>query len=107
MRTTFRTPQQGEVRFRSLVAPDSESISGVGTLQDASTGGVCFITDKRLLPGAQIELSIGSYDARIEVKGIVMHTRENDQGLTVGVRFDVDDPETEDALQMLAMLEQE
>jgi len=107
MRKTFRALQGGEVRFRSLAASEPESSSGVGTLQDASTGGVCFTTDKRLLPGDRIELSITSGAAKIAVKGTVMHVQGHERGVAVGISFDIDDPETEDALQMLATLEQE
>jgi len=107
MRKTFRAPQRGEVRFRSLVASEAESITGVGMLQNASTGGICFTTDKRLVPGACIELIIDSNCARIVVKGTVMHIQEHEEGFAVGIRFEIDDPETEDALQMLAMLGEE
>ena len=108
MRTTFRASLKGEVRFKTLFPSGSEGISGVGMLQNASTGGLCFTTDMRLSPGARIELYINSNAAGIAVKGTVMHIRECGEGLDVGIRFDIDDPETEDALQMmLAMPEQE
>ena len=107
MRKTIRVPLRGEVRFSSLVAPESENSAGVGTLQDASTGGVCFTTDKRLFPGDSIELSINSGGAKIVVKGTVMHVQGHERGVAVGISFDIDDPETEDALQELATLGQE
>ena len=95
------------MRFRSLASSVSEGCSGVGTLQDASTGGVCFITDKRLFPGARLELSITSGGAKITVKGTVMHVQGDERGAAVGISFDIDDPETENALQELATLGQE
>jgi hypothetical protein len=107
MRKTIRVQQRGEVRFRSLAASESESSAGAGTLQDASTGGVCFITDKGLFPGDRIEMSISSGGARIAVKGTVMHTHGHGKGIAVGIRFDIDDPETEEALHELATLGQE
>jgi hypothetical protein len=104
MRTSIRTPAEGLVQFTACSDPGSEATSGEGRLQNTSTGGVCLITDKRLNPGDTIELTVMSFDEKNVFRGDVAHTEESKLGYVVGVRFDIDHPETEESIMKLATL---
>jgi hypothetical protein len=104
MRTSIRTPTEGLVRFMVRSDPASDTTSGEGRLQNTSTGGMCLITDKRLTPGDTIELTVIASDEKNVFRGDVAHTEESKLGYVVGVRFDIDNPETEESIKRLAAL---
>jgi hypothetical protein len=104
MRTSVRAPSEGLVRFTARSDPKSETTSGEGRLQNTSTGGMCLITDKCLTPGDTIELTVLSCDEKNIFRGDVAHTEESKLGYVVGVRFDIDHPETEESIMKLATL---
>ena len=107
MRATYRARLQGYVHFTARSAPDSETADGEGRLQNASTSGVCFTTDNRLALGDLLELTVLSDETKIVFNGEVVHIEESEKEFIVGVRFDIDQPDTEESLQMLAILGQE
>ncbi len=80
---------------------------GEGRLQNASTGGVCFTTQNRLSPRAFIEMTVVAHGEQFLFKGEIIRVEESENGFNVGVRFNLDDPDTEQSLQMFATLGQD
>jgi hypothetical protein len=107
MRTTYRSQLEGSVQFTLPPTPESESVCGEGRLQNTSTGGICFETDKRVTPGDPIELTVFTCGSRIVFRGEVVRVEESKSGFIVGVRFDIDQADTEESLLMFAALGEE
>ncbi len=67
-RSADRFPIEREVRFRVLSRKSStEGESGVGVTVNMSSNGVLFTTDRYLLPGRRLEVSI-SWPAQLNSK---------------------------------------
>ncbi len=104
MRTTIRASLEEHVRFTAVSSTAFEPVSGEGVVQNLSTGGICFITDRRLVPGQLLELTFTSSGEVFLFRGEIVRSGESGEGFIVGVRFDTSHPETEESLQKLASL---
>ncbi|HEX9024268.1 MAG TPA: PilZ domain-containing protein [Geobacteraceae bacterium] len=104
MRTTLRASLEARVRFTAIGGVSFEPISGEGVVQNLSTGGLCFVTDKRLTPGEVVELTFSANGETFLFRGEIVRSGESGGGYMAGVRFDAGHPETEESLQKLASL---
>lgn len=66
-RNADRFPIEREVRYKMLSRKSAEGETGVGVTVNMSSNGVLFTTDRYLLPGRRLEVSI-SWPAQLNSK---------------------------------------
>ena len=107
MRTSLRVQLEGRIHFKAVSSTRPAAIEGEGRLRNVSTGGLCFITHERLIPKDLIDMTVITDTEELTLKGAVTRVEDAEGYFIVGVRFAIDDPVTEESLQMLAALGQD
>ncbi|MDX1518881.1 MAG: PilZ domain-containing protein [Gammaproteobacteria bacterium] len=83
MRKFIRHPSSIPVHIQRL-----ESSGHTGSqLVNVSYGGLALHFPERLENGTQIELTIDSVDPEFRIKGVVVWSREKEDGFDLGIRF--------------------
>jgi len=97
-RRFIRHPSQIPIHFD---VDDGEAPGG-DVLRNISDGGVCFVTGRRIRPGASIRLRIPVLGRRFEVRGQVAWCRDTARLYEVGVAFER--PQARFAIRMVEQL---